>query len=76
MSFRKYVSVVVGILQGGLGVFAILFAYFFYYDIFGYKDILDISSDVVPVYLFLLFVFGLFSVISGGSLIYEWQENF
>ncbi|MFW6117659.1 MAG: hypothetical protein ACOC6G_03650 [Thermoproteota archaeon] len=74
MSFRKLISLIVGVFQEVVGVGALVFAYFFYYDIFNFHGILYLSSEYIPILLFLLFVFGLLSIISGGLLIHEWQE--
>jgi len=71
MEVRKIVSKVVGVAQSGIGVLAIIFGYILYYNLFDIQRMLNLSVQNVPLYILLLFIFGLLSVISGFFLIYE-----
>jgi len=71
MEARKIVSKVVGVAQSGIGVLAIIFGYILYYNLFHIQGMLNVSAQNVPLYILLLFIFGLLSVISGFFLIYE-----
>jgi len=71
MELRKIVSKFVGVAQSGIGVLAIIFGYILYYNLFDIQGMLGASEQNVPLYLLLLFIFGLLSLISGLLLIYE-----
>ena len=71
MEVRKIVSKVVGVAQSGIGVLAIIFGYILYYNLFDIQGMLNVSAQTAPLYILLLFIFGLLSVISGFFLIYE-----
>jgi len=71
MEVRRIVSKVVGVVQSGIGVLAIIFGYMLYYNLFDIQGMLNASAQNAPLYVLFLFIFGLISVISGFFLIYE-----
>lgn len=75
ITLRKIVSTVIGVTQSVIGAFAIVFAYFFYHNVFDIQTVLNLPQRNMPLYLFLFLVFGLFSIVSGVSLIHEWLES-
>ncbi len=57
MKTSRILAMIVGIAQGAIGVFAVVFAYILFFDF--------------PLQLFILIVFGFFSIISGLFLLTE-----
>jgi len=67
---RRIVSRLVGGIQCGLGGLASVFAYLVYATP-SIRDLLAITSDEIYLYMFLLLIFGMFSILSGLLLIRE-----
>jgi len=67
---RKVASRLVGGFQCGLGGFASVLAYLIYASP-SIQDMLAITSEEVPLYMFLFLVFGMFSILSGFLLVHE-----
>ncbi len=65
---------IIGVIQGAVGASTLIFAYFFYYNLFGLQTLLDLQQSGA-LYLFLLLIFGLFSIFSGIALVQEWLES-
>jgi len=61
---RKIVSQLIGAIQCGLGVLALISAYIIYASP-STRDLLAITSEEIYLYMFLFFIFGLFSILSG-----------
>lgn len=61
MRARRILAAIVGIAQGAIGVLAVIFAYILYFDL--------------PLHLFVLIVFGFFSIINGLFLLTEREES-
>jgi hypothetical protein len=66
---RKAVSLIVGAVQCGLGGLASAFAFLIYVSS-SLRDTLAITFEDVYLYMFLLMVFGIFSILSGLLLAY------
>ena len=75
MGPRNILAAVVGTLQVAIGVLAVIFAYVLYHNFFDVQGLIDILEENVPVYMLLLFVFGLVSIVSGFLLIHELLES-
>lgn len=71
MKTRTVLSKTVGVIQTGIGVTAIIFAFLAFYNIFGLQTVLDVSSESIGLYLWVFIIFGLLSTISGLFLFYE-----
>jgi hypothetical protein len=65
---RKIVSWAVGGIQCGLGGLASVFAYLVYASQ-PIKDMLAITAEEMPLYVFLLMMFSIFSILSGVLLV-------
>jgi hypothetical protein len=71
MEIKIILSKTVGAIQTGIGVTAMIFAFFAFYDIFGIQKVLDVSPESIGLYLWVFIIFGLLSTISGLFLFYE-----
>jgi len=67
---RRAVSQFIGLIQCGLGGVASVFAYLVYASP-SIRDALSVTPNEVYLYMFLLLVFGMFSILSGLLLIRE-----
>lgn len=68
---KRKISKMAGLAQASVGAAAIIFAFIFFYNIFGLQGVLDASETHVGLYLWVLIIFGLLSIISGLLLFYE-----
>jgi hypothetical protein len=75
MKIRKIVVTFFGIMQEGIGITAISFAYMLYHNFLDVQVSLNMPEQHVPFYLLLLFIFGFISIISGFFLIHERIES-
>jgi hypothetical protein len=71
METKKILSKTVGVIQTGIGVTAVIFAFLAFYDIFSIQTVLGVSSESIGLYLWVFIIFGLLSTISGLFLFYE-----
>ena len=71
MSFRRKVSMVVGLTQSVIGAFATVFAFILYHNFSGIQAMLNVTAKDVVLYMLILIVFGLLSIISGLFLVNE-----
>ena len=71
MNAKKVLSKAVGFAQVTCGVAAIVFAFMVYYDVLGVRVMMGFSAEGVGFYLWVLFIFGILSVLSGLFLLYE-----
>ena len=74
-TIRQTSIVIIGLAQVIIGVSSFLFTYLFYYDVFSFQAVFPVTPLNIPLYTFLLLVFGVYSIISGMSFIQEWREN-
>ena len=74
MGVRRILVTLVGIAQGAIGVLAGILACILYFNFFGVQTTLNVSTDLLPLYLLILGVFSFFSVINGFFLIHEGLE--
>ncbi len=81
MGVRGVLAAVVGVVQSGIGVSAIGFAYVLNYNdgVRKFvKTMLDIErpiEEVLPAFLLIIVTFGFFSITSGLLLIHEWRRS-
>ena len=71
MKTKTVLSKTVGVIQTGIGVTAMIFAFLAFYDIFSIQTILGVSTESIGLYLWVFLIFGLLSTISGLFLFYE-----
>lgn len=71
MRAKRALVAMVGITQGATGIAAIILAFFLHFDFLGFRAMLEVSVELLPLNLLILIVFGLFSLISGFFLLYE-----
>ena len=74
MGVRRILVAIVGIAQGAIGVLAGVLACILYFNFLGVQTTLNVSVELLPLYLLILGVFSFFSVVSGFFLIYEGLE--
>jgi len=71
MKVRRILVATVGIAQVAIGVLAGILAGILYFNFLDVQTALNVSAELLPLYLFILIVFSFFSVISGFFLIHE-----
>ena len=71
MKAKRVLSRAIGFAQVTCGVVAIFFAFMVYYDVFGVRIMMGFSAESVGFYLWVLFIFGILSVLSGLFLFHE-----
>lgn len=71
METKTILSKTVGVIQTGIGVIAMVFAFLAFYNIFGIQTMLSISSESIGLYLWTFIILGMLSIISGLFLFYE-----
>jgi hypothetical protein len=71
METKTILSKTVGVIQTGIGVTAMIFAFLAFYDIFSIQTIIGVSPESIGLYLWVFLIFGLLSTISGLFLFYE-----
>lgn len=74
MRVRRILVTIVGIAQGAIGVLAGILACILYFNFLGVQTTLNVSAELLPLYLLILTVFSFFSVINGFFLIHEELE--
>ena len=74
MGLRRILAAVVGTLQAAIGVLAVIFAFVLYFDFFDAQTWLNAPAKLLPLYLFIIMIFGFFSIISGLFLLHEGLE--
>jgi len=74
MGVKRILVAIVGIAQGAIGVLAGILACILYFNFLGVQTTLNVSAELLPLYLLILSVFSFFSVISGFFLIHEGLE--
>ncbi len=71
---RKSLVIVVGAAQSAVGVLAAAAACILYSDFLGLGASLNVS-ELLPLYVLILIVFGFFSILSGLFLLTEIEES-
>jgi hypothetical protein len=68
MKVSGILAAIIGVVQGAIGVGAMVLALMLYLNILEVQTIFSLPPELLPFYLVVLGLFGLFSVISGGYL--------
>lgn len=71
MRVRRIIVAIVGITQGAMGILAGILACIIYFNFLGVQTTLNVPTELLPLYLLVLIVFGFFSIISGFFLAIE-----
>jgi len=67
---RAFVEIV-GITQSAIGIAAVILAFLLYSNFYGFRAMLGVPSELLPLNLLILSVFGFFSSVSGFLLFYK-----
>ncbi|MBT0160381.1 hypothetical protein G4O51_10405 [Candidatus Bathyarchaeota archaeon A05DMB-2] len=71
MNARRTLTKIVGVTQTAIGGIAVIFAFLFFYNVFGIHSMIGVTKNGVGFYLWIFIIFGLLSLISGLFLYYE-----
>lgn len=71
MKARRILVVIVGLTQGAIGMLALILACILYFDVLNIQTMLNVSTELLPLSLLILSIFGFFSVTSGLFLLHE-----
>jgi len=75
MDVRRALAMIVGVVQITMAVLAVIFACIIYFNVFGFQTGLNVAVESCYFHVLVLFVFSLFSIISGLFLVHEWLES-
>lgn len=71
MAIKKRFSQIIGLTQTGIGCSIVVFGFLLFYDFFNLQSILNLPSQSIGLYLWIIVLVGLLSTISGLFLLYE-----
>lgn len=71
MKAKRILVVIVGVTQGAIGMLALILACILYFDVLNIQTMLNVSTELLPLSLLILSIFGFFSVTSGLFLLHE-----
>jgi len=71
MKVKRIVTVIVGLAQGAIGIVALFLVGLLYLNLLDFQTMLSVSTELLPLSLLVLSVFGFFSVVSGLFLLRE-----
>ena len=71
MEIKRIVSAIVGFAQSGIGVISAVWTVLLFLGLFDVQALFEVPPELMPFYLLILGLFSLFSIISGGFLIWE-----
>ena len=71
MSGKTKLSKIIGFMQTVIGIAAMIFAFFSFYNIFGTEAIIGATPESIGLYLWIFIIFGFLSITSGLFLFYE-----
>jgi hypothetical protein len=77
LGLKNAFATFIGVFQSLVGISAIIVANLIYYnpDFFALRTILNLQQEHVTFYMMILFIIGLFAIISGLLVIYEWSSR-
>jgi hypothetical protein len=75
MNIRGILAIVVGLMQSVTAALVFIFACCRYFNFFGVQGQLNEPVESGNFHVLVLVVFGLFSIVSGFFLVYEWLES-
>lgn len=73
MKHRRILSAVFGVLQSIIGIILAILVAVLFFNIFEVRIILNITAELLPLYLIVFGLFSIFSLINGFFLIRESQ---
>lgn len=71
MKVKRIVTVIVGLAQGAIGIVALFLVGLLYLNLLDFQTMLSVSTELLPLSLLVLSVFGFFSLTSGFFLLRE-----
>lgn len=76
MKVNEAFATFIGLFQSLIGMLSIAIAFFMYYNpnLFPIRSILNLQLEHVPFYMMVLFIIGIFAIISGLLIIHEWSS--
>ena len=74
MRVRRILVTIVGVTQEAIGLLVGVLTCILYFNFLGVQTTLNVSQDLLPLYLLILGVFSFFSMINGFFLIHEGLE--
>ena len=75
MQIFKIILATLGILQNIIGVSFGTLAVLVGFDIVGIDEVVNLPTDLLPLYLLVLGLFCIFSIVNGLFLIREWRKK-
>jgi hypothetical protein len=77
MKVNEAFATFIGLFQSIIGMLCIAIAFFLYYNpnLFPIRSILNLQLEHVPFYIMILFIIGIFTIISGLVIIHEWSST-
>lgn len=73
MEARRILSAVLGILQSIIGIILAILVALLFFNIFEIRIILNVTAELLPLYLIVFGLFSTFSLINGFFLVRESQ---
>jgi hypothetical protein len=74
MKISRVLAAIIGGIQGAIGVITMALALMLYLNVLDIQTIFNLPPELLPFYLIVFGLFGLFSIISGGYLIRGGRE--
>jgi hypothetical protein len=78
MEIKNIFATSIGIIQTLIGLAGIILAFLIYYNpnYFPFITIFNLQQEYIPFYILILFIIGLFAVLSGLLIIHEWLSRY
>ena len=78
MEIKNILATFIGIFQTLIGLIGIILAFFIYYNpnYFPFITIFNLQQEYIPFYILMLFIIGLFAILSGLLIIHEWLSKY
>ena len=73
MGLKRISSAILGVAQGVIGAASAVLAVMLFFGILEVQAVINVPSELLPLYLLILGLFSAFSVVSGLFLIREWR---
>ncbi len=71
MKAKRILVLIVGVTQGAIGLLALILVCVLYFNFLNIQTMLNVSTELLPLSLLILSIFGFFSAISGLFLLHE-----
>jgi hypothetical protein len=78
MEIKNILATFIGIFQTFVGLAGLILAYIIYINpnYFPIITIYNLPHEYIPLYILMLFIFGLFAILSGLLIIHEWLSRY